>query len=155
MNDGLTLSGHISWILTGKDGSIVKGETPNIITNYGKEWFAGVLSGTILNTIWLGAGTSIGPIATVGSSDTKLFQEIPATGYGYSRAQASKMYSNNTVSYSALLTGITNPTTIRELGLFANNSTGGTFLIAHQLVGQIPVGTTFGDLQVTWVISLN
>ena len=155
MNDGLSLSGHISWILTGKDGSIKKGETPNVITNYGKEWFSNILAGASPNNLWLGAGSSIGPSGTVASSDTRLFQEISSRGYGYSRAAISKSHSNNTVVYSGLLTGTTTTVKIRELGLFPNSSIGSTFLIAHQLVGEIPMGPTYASLQVTWIISLN
>jgi hypothetical protein len=155
MNDGLSLSGHISWILTGKDGSTKKGETPNVITNYGKEWFSNILAGASPNSLWLGAGSSIGLSGTVSASDTKLFQEVPVSGYGYSRAAVSKSHSNNTVAYSAYLAGTTVAVKIRELGLFPNNSVGSTFLIAHQLVGEIPIGPTYASLQVTWIISLN
>ena len=154
MNDGLTLSGHISWTLIGKDGSLLKGETPNVITNYGKQWAAGVLAGAT-NLVWLGVGTSIGPTATVSANDSTLFSEIPSVGYGYTRSSMSKTANNNTIEYSSFISNITSPTTIREVGLFSNSSIGGTFLIAHQLVGQIPIGPTYAGLQVTWIISLS
>ena len=154
MNDGLTLSGHISWTLIGKDGSLLKGEIPNVITNYGKQWAAGVLAGAT-NSIWLGAGTSIGPTATVSANDSALFSEISSVGYGYARSAMSKTANNNTIEYLAYIQNITSPTTIREVGLFSDSSIGSTFLIAHQLVGQIPIGPAYAELQVTWIISLS
>ncbi len=155
MNDSLNLSGHISWVLFDKNENVIScGNVNNVITNYGKQWAAGVLSGST-NSMWLGAGTSIGPTATVSANDTQLFSEIPSSGYGYTRASMSKTAVNNTIEYSSYIAGITSSTTIREVGLFSNSSVGGTYLVAHQLVGQIPVGPTYGGLQVTWIISLN
>lgn len=155
MNDEIKLSGHISWALIGKNGSILKGETPNVITNYGKQWIAGILGAGATNSVWLGAGTSIGPIGAVGVSDIALFNEVPSSGYSYGRPPVIKTANNNTVEYSAYLAGITSPVQIRELGLFSSGSIGSTFLIAHQLVGQINMGPTYAGLKVTWIISLN
>lgn len=154
MNDGLRLSGHISWTLIGKDGSIQKGSIPNIITNYGKQWVPSILAGST-NSIWLAAGSSIGSNGTVSASDASLFSEVSSNGYGYARSSMSKTANNNTIEYSAFIAGITSPITIREVGLFPNSSVGSTFLIAHQIVGQIPMGPTYAGLQVTWIISFN
>lgn len=155
MNDGINLSGNISWSLIGKDGTIVdKGEVKNIITNYGKEWVAGILGGAT-TSVWLGAGTSIGPIGAVSATDSSLFQEIPSNGYGYTRQNTVKTVSNNTIQYSAYIINITNPITIREVGLLSSSTIGSTYLIAHQLLGQIPMGPTYMALQISWTISLN
>lgn len=155
MNDGINLSGNISWSLIGKNGDILnKGEIKNVITNYGKEWVAGILGGAT-TSVWLGAGTSIGPSAVVSANDSSLFQEISSNGYGYSRSITTKTVANNTIQYSAYISNITNPITIREVGLLSSSSIGSTYLIAHQLIGQIPMGPTYTALQVSWTISLN
>lgn len=155
MNDGLFLSGHISWVLFDKEWNVAqKGETPNVITNYGKQWAASALAGGS-TSIWLGAGTSIGSNGTVSSSDTSLFSEIPSAGFGYTRPNMTKVSNNNTIEYSTILAGFTGSTSIKEVGLFSIPTVGSTYLVAHQIVGQIPVGPTYGGLQVTWIISLN
>lgn len=155
MNDDLKLSGHIYWTLLGKDGYILEGETKNVITTYGKQWVASILGTGATNALWLAAGTSIGPNGAVSAADNSLFSEVPSVGYGYTRQAVTKQAVNNTVQYTAYIKDFTNPIVIREVGLFSNSTIGSTYLVAHQLLGQIPVGPTYIGLQITWVVSLN
>lgn len=163
MKDNLKATGHISWLLTKADGTTQAGETPNVVTNWGKQWMAGIVgsaSGFSTGT-WFGFGTSIGTGAGVSSGDASLFVEIPFTGYSYSRSTTSKSVSSSTIQYIASVTGLSVGTglTINEVGLFTtfanSGGSGQTYLAAHQLTGAVVMTSSSDSLQITWNITLN
>lgn len=151
MNEGLKVTGHISWQLV-RDGVIIEsGERDNVITTVGKNALASLLNsasaGTTLVT-HIGFGTST---TAVVAGDTALGTEL--SGGGYARvAVARSNPSGNVIQYVATLTGLTG-VTVQEAGLF-NAATAGT-LFAHQLTGAVTLSTASDSLQITWQVTVS
>ncbi|WP_141500959.1 hypothetical protein [Paenibacillus luteus] len=151
MNEGLQVTGHISWQLI-RNGAVVEhGERDNVITTVGKNALAALLisanAGTTLVT-HMGFGTATTAVA---AGDTALGTEL--SGGGYARVSVSRSNpSGNVIQYVATLTGLSG-VTVQEAGLF-NAATGGV-LFAHQLTGAVTLSTSSDSLQITWQVTVS
>jgi hypothetical protein len=151
MNEGLKVTGRISWELV-RDGVVIeRGERDNVITTAGKNALASLLNsasaGTTLVT-HMGFGSSTTAVA---AGDTALGTEL--SGGGYTRVAVTRSNpSGNVIQYVATLTGLTS-VTVQEAGLF-NALTAGT-LFAHQLTGAVTLSTASDSLQITWQVTVS
>jgi len=159
MNDGVKMTGHISWELTRVDGTIEKGSKQNVVTDYGKQWIGSILgSGATIGT-WFGFGTSSG--YAVATGNTTLGAELSTSGTSYSRVTTTKSNTapSNMVQYQGTLTGLTSTglTVVREVGIFGGLTSGGAgfTIIARQTTGDIQFTSSSDSLQITWQITFS
>jgi hypothetical protein len=158
MNDGVKMTGHISWELTRVDGTIEKGSKQNVVTDYGKQWIASILGSGITIGTWFGFGTS-STAAAVGN--TILAAELSTSGTSYSRVTTTRSNSapSNMVQYQGTLTGLTltGLTIIREVGIFGGLTSGasGVTIIARQTTGDIQFTSSSDSLAITWQITFS
>jgi len=162
MNDGVKMTGHISWEMTRADGTIEKGSKQNIVTDFGKQWIASVLgtnTGFPGLTTWFGFGTSSG--YAVATGNTTLGAELSTSGTSYSRVTTTRSNTapSAMIQYQGTLTGLTSTglTTVREIGLFGGLTSGGTgfTLYARQLTGDVQFQSSQDSLAITWQITFS
>lgn len=160
MNDGLKMTGHVWWEMTRADGTIEKGDKKNVVTDFGKQWIAGVLgvtTGFPGLTTWFGFGTSSG--YALSSGNTTLGAELSTSGTGYSRVTTTRSSSAAVIQYQGTITGLTSTglTTIREVGLFGGITSGGVgfTLYARQTTGDVQFTSSQDSLAITWQITFS
>ena len=158
MNENIKATGHIAWELTRADGTVEKGEKPNVVTNYGKQWMASVLGTGATTVVWFGFGTSSAAATGVSVTDTSLYTEL-GSGISYARVIPTRSATSGSavVTYVGSITGVSSsvavPQTIREVGIFPA-STGNT-IIAHQGTGDVALTSVNDSLQITWQITFS
>ncbi len=180
-SDGMKISGHVTTIATGPDGSIkAYRQTDNVVVNTGKDCVTRLLFGGASGTgrgLGTGTTTCIGGLnapwtsiavgnrttaVTVASTNSSLTSEAKA-GNGLSRQVGTVTYTNATGTASSItviqttfgpLTGLSSGgTQVTESGLFNSTTVNAGGMFAHQAISSIALNT--GDsLTIKWTINV-
>lgn len=145
MQDNLTVTGQLSYVLKDSSGNIKEQNTgPNLIVAVGKAQLAALLAGTSSTVMGFMAVGSSSTAPT--STDTTLVSELARVAF------TSTTPVSNVVTYIANYNAGVGTGTIQEAGLFSAITSG----IMLSRSTSITVTKTAGDtLQITWTITFN
>lgn len=131
------------WVTVRRNGLICAAGS-NIVTITGMNLFAAIIAGEAVDAPgWLAMGTS-------GAPSTEALEDL--VGTELDRAAAVTSRTANAVSYAATLGGgLADPATVREFGVF-NDDTAGTMIC--RFVSQAIAMDVGETVDVTWTISI-